>query len=321
MFLNSRRIAALIVSGLVAMTPHCHSALAQSHAQAAAAQAAAGPDAGREAREGIAAIGREWNAAAYAETIRLYTAVHREIEWPGVLEPETHAYGSEPQQTLRLFQPEAGFSEPGPVIVFLHGNGLGEESDTAPGSDGLIYSHIGKLGPTVGGIGITVSYRTGDAATDRSGVVDLRLALQWISENVGTYGGDVDTIVLLANSDGATIAARYLFDESVQLESGPAIAAAVLVSGLFGDPAPEMRRLIERYEGPRVPLALWSAGYDRGDVQAGIAEVYAALCRKYQDCPWLEQLHGHNHISHVLSLGTADMSVSNALVRFYHTVR
>jgi triacylglycerol lipase len=298
------------------MTPHCHSALAQSHAQAATV-----PDANQEAREGIARIGREWNAAAYAETIRLYTAVHRGIEWPGVLEPESHAYGPDPQQTLRMFRPEAGFNEPGPVIVFLHGNGLGEDSDIAPGSDGLIYSHTGKLGAGYGGIGVTLNYRTGDAATKDSGVTDLRLALDWIVQNVAAYGGDPETIVLLANSEGATIAARYLFDREAQLESGPGIAVAFLISGLFADAAPDLQRLIDRYEGPRVPLALWSAGFDSGSVQTGIAEVYAGICRKYEECPWFEQIPGHNHVSHILSLGTADSSAANALIRFYHTVR
>jgi hypothetical protein len=32
-------------------------------------------------------------------------------------------------------------------------------------------------------------------------------------------------------------------------------------------------------------------------------------------------MHGHNHVSHILSLGTADTSAANALIRFYHTVR
>jgi triacylglycerol lipase len=306
----------LIASGLIALTPHCHSALAQSHAQAAPR-----PDAGQEAREGVAAIGREWNAAVYAETIRLYTAVHREIEWPGVLEPEVVAYGTDPQQTLRMFRPEQGFSEPGPVIFFVHGNGLGEASDTAPGSDSLIYSHVGKLGAQFGGIGITVSYRTGATGNGNSGPEDLRLALEWTQANVARYGGDANTIVLLACSDGATIAARYLFDESAQTESGPGIAVAFLISGLFGDEAHGLGRLVDRYDGVRVPLALWSAGYDTGRVQAGIAGLYAQLCRKYDGCPWFEQLQGHNHLSAILSLGTSDASAQNALIRFYHTVR
>jgi triacylglycerol lipase len=279
------------------------------------------PEAERLAQEGVAALGREWNAAAFEETVRLYTAVHRAVPWPGVLEPESFAYGTEAQQTLRVFRPEAEFSEPGPVILFLHGNGLGETSDVVPGSDGLLYSHMGKLGAAVGGIGVVMNYRTGDVATMESGATDLRLALEWIQENVAAYGGDVNTVVLIANSEGATIAASYLFDEAAQPESGPGIAAAVLSSGLFVDKGPRIVRLIERYEGMRVPLALWSAGYDEGKVQAGIAGVFSALCSKYEECPRFEQLHGHNHVSAVLSLGTGEPTVQGALIGFYHTVR
>jgi hypothetical protein len=43
--------------------------------------------------------------------------------------------------------------------------------------------------------------------------------------------------------------------------------------------------------------------------------------RKYDGCPWSERLEGHNRVSHMMSLGTADTSALNALIGFYHTVR
>jgi acetyl esterase/lipase len=273
------------------------------------------------AHMGVAAIGKTWDAAAFAETVRLYTAVQREVDWAGIRDPDTVSYGADPQQTLRLFRPEQGFSEPGPVIVFVHGNGLAERSDSVPGSEGLMYAHVGKLAAQFGGIGVTANYRTGPSATDRSGAEDLKLVLEWLDENIVPYGGDPDTVVLLANSEGATHAVRYLFDEDAQLATGPGIAAAILSSGLFGDVAPGLGSLIERYRGQRVPIALWSAEYDPARVEIGIAELYAQLCRKYQECPWFEQIRGHNHVSHIMSLGTADTSAQNALIRFYHTVR
>ena len=145
--------------------------------------------------------------------------------------------------------------------------------------------------------------------------------MEWIAAHIAAYGGDPRTVVLLANSQGATNAATYLFDEGLQTKAGPGLAAAVLSSGLFGDAAPGLRSLIERYEGQRVPIALWSAQYDPAAVEIGIAALYEQLCRKYQQCPWFEQLHGYNHVSQIMSLGTSDTSVQNALIRFYHTVR
>jgi hypothetical protein len=280
------------------------------------------------ARDGVAAIGTRWDEAAFAETVALYTEVHRGVEWPGVLEPELVRYGPGADQTLEVYRPEGGFSEPGPVFLFLHGNGLGNGDRIAPGSDGLIYSHLGKLGALAGGIGVSLSYRVpgggsgdGTAAKLEASTEDLRRVIEWLGENVSSIGGDPGTIVILANSEGATTTAAYLFNEDWQAESGPRVAAAVLASGLFGSLAPDIERFVVDYEGERVPLALWTAQYDTAEVTAGIADLHEILCRKYQGCPWTEHLDGHNHVSHIMSLGTADTSVLNSFVRFYHTVR
>jgi len=68
----------------------------------------------------------------------------------------------------------------------------------------------------------------------------------------------------------------------------------------------------------QVPLMLWSAEYDPPAVQAGVAELFAKLCRS-RGCPTYERLAGANHGSHVLSLGSTDTAAVGALFRFYHT--
>lgn len=281
------------------------------------------------ARDGVAAIGRRWDEAAFAETVALYADVHRGVEWPGVLAPEVVRYGPRAEQTFDLYRPEGGFGEPGPVFLFLHGNGLGNGDRIAPGSDGLIYSHLGKLGALAGGIGVSMSYRsaggenngTRAAVTLAAATEDLRRVVEWLVENISSYGGDPDTIVILASSEGATTTAAYLFNEDWQTESGPKVAAAVLASGLFGSLAPDIEPLVLDYEGERVPLALWTAEYETAQVADGIADLHEVLCRKYDGCPWMDHLGGHNHVSHIMSLGTADTSALNSFIRFYHTVR
>jgi triacylglycerol lipase len=286
------------------------------------------PAANARAREGVVAIGRRWDETAFAETVALYTQVHRGVEWPGVLAPELVRYGTEPQQTFELYRPEQGFSEAGPAFLFLHGNGLGNADRVAPGSDGLIYSHLGKLGAVAGGIGVSMNYRspTGNSGNDsaavlQAGAENLRLVIEWLVEHIPAYGGDPGTIVVVANSEGATTTAAYLFNENWQMSSGHGVAAAVLVSGRFGSFAPEIEELLIDYEGKRVPLALWTGEYDTAEVTDGIADLHELLCRKYDGCPWSELMLGHNHVSHVMSLGTADTSVMNSFIRFYHTVR
>jgi triacylglycerol lipase len=347
-------------AGVLLHLPAAHRHLAHLHGAGAGGESTGGfllesgpeSEASTRAREGVAALGRRWDAAAFAETVALYTAVHRDLEWPGLLTPETVQYGPDARQTFELFRPEQGFSEPGPVFVFMHGNGLGSGDRVAPGSDGLLYSHTGKLAATFGGLGVNMSYRTranaasgasaansasvraadsadaadsangADSASGRAaGAEDLRLVIEWIVEHIAPYGGDPETIVLLANSEGATTAAAYLFNEEWQTSSGPRLAAAILSSGLFGALAPEIEQAVDAYAGAPVPLALWSGELDTVEVEAGIMALHDQLCEKHGDCPWFERLEGHNHVSHVMSLGTPDTSVLSAFIRFYHTVR
>jgi triacylglycerol lipase len=251
--------------------------------------------------------------------------VHRGIDWPGVLPAETFQYGPDGRQSLELYRPEQEFGEPGPVFLFLHGNGLGNGDRIVQGSDGLIYSHLGKLAATAGGIGVSMSYRM-EAGTGRGPVLataaeDLRLVIDWIVASIAPYGGDPGTIVIMASSEGATVAAAYLFNEEWQRESGHGVAAAILSSGLFGGLVPEIEPLLFDYTGDPVPLALWSAEYDVAEVAEGVADLHEILCRKYSGCPWYEQINGHNHVSQLMSLGTADTDVLNRFIRFYHTVR
>jgi acetyl esterase/lipase len=306
-----------------------HGAAAGMHSDGPAASlvgdAGGDPAVNARARDGVAAIGRRWDEAAFAQTVALYTDVHRGIEWPGVLAPETFRYGPDPRQALDLYRPEQEFSEPGPVFLFVHGNGLGNSDREAAGSDGLIYSHLGKLAATAGGIGVVVDYRSAESSNSgamlESGAEDIRLAVAWIIDNIAEYDGDPGTIVIAANSEGATATAGYLFNEDWQMESGHGVAAAVLSSGLFGPFVPELERLVMDYAGQPVPIALWSAEYDTAQVSDGVADLHKMLCRKYDGCPWYEQIAGHNHVSQMMSLGTADTDVMNRFIRFYHTVR
>lgn len=286
-----------------------------------AADDGAEPDAAARARASAAALGRRWDEAAFEQTVALYTTVHRDLEWPGLLDAETITYGQDPQQNFELFRPEQDFSEPGPVFVFVHGNGLGAGDWRIPGSDGLLLTHAGRLAATVGGIGVLMNYRTGVSATPGSGAEDLRLVVEWLQKNIAPYGGDPETVVVLGHSEGATLTATYLFDEDAQPATGPGIAAAVLSSGLFGEAAPRLPVLVETYGGQRVPLALWSAEFDTEAVESNIVEFHRQLCAKFPDCPWYERLDGYNHMSQLFSFGTSDTTVMNAFVRFYHTVR
>jgi acetyl esterase/lipase len=328
-------IAVILVGAVLLHSPAFHSHMAGLHggagihgggpASSVIGDAGGDPAANARARAGVAALGKRWDMETFAQTVALYTEVHRGIEWPGVLAPETIRYGADAEQTLDLYVPEQGFSEPGPVFVFVHGNGLGNSESIAPGSDGLIYSHLGKLAATAGGIGISMNYRYRSSDTEMSALEtaaeDLRLVLEWIVGHISPYGGDPGTIVVVGNAEGATVTAAYLFNAAWQMPAGPGIAAAILSSGDFGDRAPEIGRFLRDYAGERVPLALWYGEFDTPEIGAGVQSLHDRLCSRYDECPWLEQIPGHNRVSQIMSLGTADTDVMNRFIRFYHTVR
>jgi triacylglycerol lipase len=287
------------------------------------------------ARAGIASLGKRWDEQVNAETTKLYAALHREVGSAGIRHIADVSYGSHPQQKLDLFVPDQGFDEPGPVLVYRHGGAWTGGDKIAAGSDGFIYANVGKWLARIGGIGVVANYRLLPDAKWPSGADDVRLVLDWVKKNIGPYGGDPNTLIVMGHSVGAMHLASYLFYQPAQLPEGPGITAAILASGAF-DETTESHvtsayfgengaanlpvNLVDSYEGAAVPIFLWSGSYDVPFIESGVAQMYAKLCRKYADCPAFMQLQGHNHASPVMSIDSADTSVTNALIQFYHSV-
>jgi arylformamidase len=278
-----------------------HGAHASSNGQAAAVHAV---------RAGVAALGKQWNASVAEATTELYSG----LSTPDAAEVRRIAdlaYGPNEEQRLKLFVPEGGFSELTTVLAYL-----GDESSRGA-------RNVGAYAARVGAIGVVAGYRHGADAEWSSGAEDVRLLLAWLRDNVEPYGGDPHNIVLMGHSTGATHVATYLFHEPSQLPGGPGITAAILSSGAFGegaDPAHTPLGMVDGYAGPAVPILLWSAEYDLPAIETSVAELYAKLCRKYAGCPMFVQWQGHNHVSPVLSIDTADTAVTDSIMRFYHRV-
>jgi len=283
-------------------------------------QAAAGDGAAavHSARAGVAALGKQWNGSVRDATTELYGELTRQQSSAGIREITDLKYGPDEKQSLDLFVPEGGFSELTTVLVYLHGDGLSSGEPSPAGRN------IGRYLANVGGIGVNARYRVAPDTEWLTGAEDVRLLLQWVRANIEPYGGNPNNIVLMGNSTGAAHIATYLFHEPSQLPGGPGVTAAILSSGTFGEAGdgsvPTPLALVDGYRGRAVPLLLWSAEYDVPAVETSVAELYAKLCRKYAHCPMFAQLQGFNHVSHVLSIGSADTTVTNTIMRFYHSV-
>ncbi|KAF2481466.1 carboxylesterase [Neohortaea acidophila] len=122
---------------------------------------------------------------------------------------------SEDCLTVRVDRP-AGVSSGAklPVMVFIYGGGdtVGQIYDGAYDPSGLILGAAQKGFPI---IYAAMNYRVGVfgfAASDalrkegslNAGLLDQRLGLKWIQENIAAFGGDPDQVTVFGESDGAT---------------------------------------------------------------------------------------------------------------------
>jgi para-nitrobenzyl esterase len=141
---------------------------------------------------------------------------------------------SEDCLSLNVWTPGAG-GERRPVVVFLHGGGVVAGSGSAPLFDGTALARRGDL------VVVTLNFRLGalgslcapevlgvdgDPATNLA-LRDQLLALRWVRDEIGAFGGDPGDVTVMGQSSGAVAiacmlagdAARGLFDRAI-LQSG-----------------------------------------------------------------------------------------------------
>ncbi|MEJ0085589.1 MAG: carboxylesterase/lipase family protein [Pseudomonadota bacterium] len=135
--------------------------------------------------------------------------------WRGVLDavgygPASPQSGPEPNQSedclfLNVFAPLARSAKPRPVIVYIHGGGYSGGSGSSPLYDGSTLCRRGDV------VVVTLNHRLnlfgylylpGFPDSGNAGMLDLVLALQWVRNNIGVFGGDPECVTLLGQSGG-----------------------------------------------------------------------------------------------------------------------
>ena len=89
-----------------------------------------------------------------------------------------------------------------PVLVYIHGGGYFAGSPASPWYDGAAFNRDGV-------VTVSISYRLGfdgfgwiaDAPMNR-GVLDWLLALEWVRDNVASFGGDPSRVTIAGQSAG-----------------------------------------------------------------------------------------------------------------------
>ncbi|EWM25433.1 cholinesterase precursor [Nannochloropsis gaditana] len=141
--------------------------------------------------------------------------------------------GSEDCLLLNVFRP-ASPGSPMPVMVFIHGGSFTEGGIDSPLLDGS------SLAAEEGIVIVTINYRLGALGflTDPTlpgngnlGMLDQQLALEWVRDNIGFFGGDAEAVTLAGQSAGAFSACLHMLApksramlQALVMESGACVA-------------------------------------------------------------------------------------------------
>lgn len=172
---------------------------------------------------------------------------------------------SEDCLTLNVIRP-AGNHTNLPVLVWIYGGGLyaGSTADPQYNLSGIV-----KVSQDMGQpvIAVDMNYRLGmwgflqtpalvAEGSSNAGLIDQRLALQWIQENIGAFGGDPERVVVWGESAGAQSIAYHLLSHDGRddglyrgaiLESGGPTGCQVQDLAYYSVPVENLTRTVGCY--------------------------------------------------------------------------
>ena len=137
------------------------------------------------------------------------------------------AYGKYPQQKLDIYVPSDKRDRPRPVLVFFYG---GRWSD---GSKAM-YPFVAKPFVDQGYIVVIPDYRKYPEVIFPAFVEDGALAVAWTLENIASYFGDPNQLVIMGHSAGAHIGALLSADERYLAQHGHSTEQIKAFAGLSG---------------------------------------------------------------------------------------
>jgi acetyl esterase len=265
------------------------------------------------------------------ETIELFTPLLASGPKDGVSVTPDQAYGTDPQQTLDVYQPRG--AKDLPVVVFVHGGALtsGDKNENKEVHANVLYYFARHEF-----LGINANYRLAPKYVYPAAVQDMGSVVAWIKEHARRFGGDPQSIYMVGRSTGALHVATWAFNPKIHGAAGPGVSGVVLISGrLKADNRaddPNGQRVEEYFGkdtslyaerspvnfGARSPLPtfLVIAEFDNPFLDVYSAELFAKMCAARSMCPRFLRLAGHNHQSTTLSLNTADDQLGQEIIDF-----
>lgn len=142
---------------------------------------------------------------------------------------EAVSYGQDARQKLHIWAPRRSAGEQLPVVIFFYGGGWSEGAAADYGFAGAAYASNGF-------IAVVPDYRLVPSVRFPAFVEDGALAVKWVRDNIGSYGGDPDRVTLAGHSAGAYIGAMLALDQRYLRSAGvdpKIVRAAALMSGPY----------------------------------------------------------------------------------------
>jgi acetyl esterase/lipase len=274
-------------------------------------------------------IGDEFSPAAVEATRDLFAPLALSPQQVHAVVARDQVYGAHERQRLDVFRPPdaAGL----PVVVFVHGGGFA--AGDKGGADAPFHNNVGAWAVRNDFVGVTITYRWAPTHAWPAGAQDVDLALRWLGANIANHGGDPRKIVLVGQSAGGTHVAGYLAGHGLGARHVPAVAGAVMLSGIYEPDAFEVLPVLETYFGAdrmqyaarsavialassTVPCLYTFSQFDPPLFQRQLAALFAAHTAKRGRCPEVLYQHGHNHFSTAMQLGWQFDTLGAALAQF-----
>jgi len=275
-----------------------------------------------EIRQKLAALGSELSMDLFAVTNALFAALQPPLP-DGLLVMRDHAYGPDERQRLDIFAMPG--LQKAPVLVFVPGGGFVRGDKRAPGFPH--FDTIGGFAARSGMIGVTMNYRLAPAHQWPSGADDMALAIDWLRANIADFGGDPERIYLAGTSAGAVHVGSYVAQREAK------IAGAIMISGGYDIASLDPSEMHDAYYGTdpavrvkasttagliasNVPCLFTICEFDPAQFQkqaAGLCDAWAQAKGAFPRMIWL---HGHNHHSSSISIGSSADSLGPEILKF-----
>lgn len=303
-----------------------------------AGAARAGPPADVEAK--LVAIGRVVDAPG---TAAIYGPILAGQSYAGVRFERDLAYGPDPRNILDVAMPTMEGRTPKPVLIYVSG-GVGNKKLDYPDS-GAFYDNIMIVAVRHGMVGVNVERST--TRSWDSSAKDVSAAINWVHQNIDRYGGDPKRIVIWGQSAGSNAVANYLSHKDLWASEGLGVKAAVVMSGAYdllplepksvnsggrgagdrgaaapatpnaglpppplGDAATQLlHSTLPGFRALDIPLYVTVAELDPERVVEAGHILHDAMCEAGR-CPRFRLNLAESHISQVMSVNSADTSVS-----------